>query len=279
MLDDKENLLQKNKLFNIRKDRKKKTAYEKARSFYFVLSIIVSLVIIAATYFLSSVSNVYRISVDGNIYLKDEDIIQMSGLSEKSKYLLVMPFQVREKIKKNELIEDVKVERLEGRLVKISVKEKKIVGYAPENGLNVLIVDNGEKIGIGKDQMYLIASGPIIEGFDEEGLVTLAKQLNKCDSKIIKEISEIHRYPELKYQDVELVMREKDGERFVFALNYTAEEQILTWKKPVRSLTKGAPMAGKQVLAPYGVEVVDLKYRPRVRIREDALPNLALFRE
>ena len=79
--------------------------------------------------------------------------------------------------------------------------------------------------------------------------------------------------------DVELVMREKDGERFVFALNYTAEEQILTWKKPVRSLTKGAPMAGKQVLAPYGVEVVDLKYRPRVRIREDALPNLALFRE
>ena len=127
MLDDKENLLQKNKLFNIRKDRKKKTAYEKARSFYFVLSIILSLVIIAATYFLSSVSNVYRISVDGNIYLKDEDIIQMSGLSEKSKYLLVMPFQVREKIKKNELIEDVKVERLEGRLVKISAKEKKIV--------------------------------------------------------------------------------------------------------------------------------------------------------
>ncbi|MBQ2233601.1 MAG: FtsQ-type POTRA domain-containing protein, partial [Erysipelotrichaceae bacterium] len=217
MLDDKENLLQKNKLFNIRKDRKKKTAYEKARSFYFVLSIILSLVIIAATYFLSSVSNVYRISVDGNIYLKDEDIIQMSGLSEKSKYLLVMPFQVREKIKKNELIEDVKVERLEGRLVKISVKEKKIVGYAPENGLNVLIVDNGEKIGIGKDQMYLIASGPIIEGFDEEGLVTLAKQLNKCDSKIIKEISEIHRYPELKYQDVELVMR--DG-NYVFTSVY-----------------------------------------------------------
>ena len=79
--------------------------------------------------------------------------------------------------------------------------------------------------------------------------------------------------------DVELVMREKDGERFVFALNYTAEEQILTLKKPVRSLTKGAPMAGKQVLAPYGVEVVDLKYHPRVIIREDALPNLALFRE
>ena len=155
--------------------------------------------------------------MDGNIYLKDEDIIQMSGLSEKSKYLLVMPFQVREKIKKNELIEDVKVERLEGRLIKISVKEKKIVGYAPENGLNVLIVDNGEKIGIGKDQMYLIASGPIIEGFDEEGLVTLAKQLNKCDSKIIKEISEIHRYPELKYQDVELVMR--DG-NYVFTSVY-----------------------------------------------------------
>ena len=97
------------------------------------------------------------------------------------------------------------------------MKEKKIVGYAPENGLNVLIVDNGEKIGIGKDQMYLIASGPIIEGFDEEGLVTLAKQLNKCDNKIIKEISEIHRYPELKYQDVELVMR--DG-NYVFTSVY-----------------------------------------------------------
>ena len=216
MLDDKE-LLNKNTLFNVRKNRKEKTAYEKAKNFYFVLSIILSLFIIGLTYFISDVSDIYRITVDGNEYLKDEEIISLSGLSEHSKYILINPKKAERAIRENELIESASVKRLEGRLVRIEVKEKKIVGYAMENGLNVLILEDGERIGLSKENLYLISSGPIITGFDEEEMKTLVKQIAKCDSKTIREISEIHNYPLLKYQNVELIMR--DG-NYVFTSVY-----------------------------------------------------------
>ncbi|MBO4289924.1 MAG: beta-galactosidase [Lachnospiraceae bacterium] len=61
-------------------------------------------------------------------------------------------------------------------------------------------------------------------------------------------------------EEVELVMREKDGRRFVFALNYTDRDQTVFWKRPVKSLHKDAPMVGAQVLPPFGVEVVELRY-------------------
>lgn len=217
MLDEKEKLLKKNRLFSIRRNRKVKTAYEKVRTFYFFLSVFFCLVLIGMIYFLNDVSNVYRIVVEGNVYLKDEDIIEASGLSDRSKYLLVLPFQAEKRIERNSLIESADVRLMEGRLVRISVSEKKIVGYAPENGLNVLILADGERVGISKDNMYLITNGPIIEGFAEDELNILAKQLGKCQRKIVKEISEIHNYPALKYQNVELIMR--DG-NYVFTSVY-----------------------------------------------------------
>ena len=62
-------------------------------------------------------------------------------------------------------------------------------------------------------------------------------------------------------EEVELVMRKKDGRRFVIALNYTAQEQVITWKKPVKSLFRDAPMVGAQVIPPYGVEAAELRYQ------------------
>ncbi|MCR4632881.1 MAG: FtsQ-type POTRA domain-containing protein [Erysipelotrichaceae bacterium] len=220
MLDDKEKLLKKNTLFTIRRNRKQSSAYEKARNICFVLSIFLCLFLIAGIYLLTPFSDIYRIAVTGNRYLTREDIIGLSGLSEKSKYLLCIPMQVENKIKKDPLIKNVKVRRLEGRLVQIEVEEKKIVGYAPENGLNVLLLEDGEKAGIGKDRMYLIAYGPFVEGYEGEDQVKLIKQLAKCDAKIIEQISEIHHFPQLKYQDVEVIMR--DG-NYVFTSVYGME--------------------------------------------------------
>ena len=220
MLDDKEKLLQKNTLFTIRRNQRQTSAYEKARNTYFVLSILLCLFLIAGIYFISGASNIYRIAVTGEHYLKKEDIIELSGLSRNSKYLLAIPMQIENRIKKDPMIKDVKVRRLEGRLVQIEVEEKKVIGYTPENGLNVLLLEDGEKVGIGKERMYLIAYGPFIEGFDEEGKNKLCKQLAKCESKIIEQISEIHHFPQLKYQDVEVIMR--DG-NYVFTSVYGME--------------------------------------------------------
>ena len=220
MLDENEKLPKENSLFSIRKYTKEKTAYEKAKNFYFALSIILSLLIIGSIYYFSSASDIYRIAVEGNEYLKREAILAQSGLTEDTKFLLFLPYRVERSVEELPLVKDAKVKRMEGRLVQITVEEKKIVGYIQENGLNVLLMSEGEKIGIGKNDMYLIGEGPIIEGFSEEELTTLIKEVSKCDMRIIKEISEIHKFPELKFQDVELVMR--DG-NYIFTSVYGME--------------------------------------------------------
>lgn len=217
MLDDKEKLLEKNNLFRIRRNSKALSAYESAKRFYFAFSIVFSLLLIGLVYFLSDLSNIYRITVTGNEYLKSEEIIELSGLSDQNKFLLVFPSKIEKKLKTNSLIEDADVSLHDGKLVEISVKEKKIVAYAPENGMSVLILEDGERIGLSRQEMYLIANAPFVEGFNEEEMATLIRWLSHCERKIIGEISEIHKYPELKYQDVELIMR--DG-NYIFTSVY-----------------------------------------------------------
>ena len=141
----------------------------------------------------------------------------MSGLSDRHKYLLTVPFIVENRIKENNIIEDCHVNLLDNRLVKIEVKEKKIVGYALENGLYVLVMNDGERSGLNSSNLYLISKVPLIEGFDEQEMKQLQKHLGECDREVIDQISEIHSFPQLKYQNLELVMA--DG-NFIFTSVY-----------------------------------------------------------
>ena len=206
MLDEKEKLLKKNSLFSLRKKRKKATAYEKAKVLCCTVAVFLSLTIIGLIYFISDVSNIYHIDVRGNYYLSDKDILTLSGLDRDSKYLFTIPFVIEKRIKENNIIEECKVSLLDNRLVRIEVQEKKIIGYALENGLYVLVLNNGERSGLNNDNLYLISKVPLIEGFDDEELRQIEKRLGECDREVIDQISEIHKYPQLKYQNLELVM-------------------------------------------------------------------------
>ena len=59
-------------------------------------------------------------------------------------------------------------------------------------------------------------------------------------------------------KDVELVMREKDGRRYVFALNYGAKPVAVRFEVPATSLLEGAEVDGGTVLPAYGVGVYAL---------------------
>jgi len=59
-------------------------------------------------------------------------------------------------------------------------------------------------------------------------------------------------------EELQLVLREKDGRRFLFALNYTRETQTLTLRVPARELCSGADCSGVQALSAFGVAVYQL---------------------
>ena len=208
MLEQKENLLDKNALLGIRRQKKEQSRYEKARHVTYVISTLLSLVIIGLVYFMSDVSNVYRITVRGNSYLSDEDIIELSGITTKDKYLFVLPFMAEKKVEAHELIGDCRIRRLDGRLVEIDVEEKKAIAYQENvNGIELILRDN-ERIVLEDRYRYLINYVPVIEGFDEEETKLIISNLQECDYLVINEISEIRNYPDLKYQNVELIMRD-----------------------------------------------------------------------
>ena len=56
-------------------------------------------------------------------------------------------------------------------------------------------------------------------------------------------------------EEVELSIREKDGKQYVFALNYTREEQKITLKQETDDLFSGEKASREQVLEPFGVRV------------------------
>lgn len=56
---------------------------------------------------------------------------------------------------------------------------------------------------------------------------------------------------------VELACREKDGQRWLFLLNYTGEEQEITLQKPFRELLSDRALRDTLTLPPYGVAVLE----------------------
>lgn len=59
--------------------------------------------------------------------------------------------------------------------------------------------------------------------------------------------------------DVELAIREKDGERFVFLLNYATTDQVVDLRRPLHDLLSDTDVAGRVAIEPYGVIVFKLE--------------------
>ena len=217
MLNDSKKILNENQFLNDRKNAKLIHSYNRAKRIYLLLSVLFCLAVIATIYLLLDVSNIYRISVDGNIYLKDEDIIVLSGLSTNNKYIFTNTKNVESKILANPIVSSCKVELSENRLVKIEVNEKKIIGYGQQEGKNLLFMADGSSIELNKENLYLIGYVPLIEGFTTDDIILIGKQLSDVDYKMINQISEMHYYPDLKFQNHEIIMR--DG-NYIFTSVY-----------------------------------------------------------
>lgn len=217
MLEDKKKILGANIFLNNREQFKQNNIERKDRNILLLLAMILGLALIFLTYFLSDASNIYRVSINGNIYLSDDELFKLSGLDYKDKYIFISKHKIERRIKENKLIRDCKVDLLANNVVRINVEEYKVIGYSYEDNNNVLIIENDERIILGKDNIYLIENVPLIHGFKAEDIVLLEKNLNEIDYKLINEISEIHYYPELKYQNVMLLMR--DG-NYIFTSTY-----------------------------------------------------------
>ncbi|MDO4500265.1 MAG: FtsQ-type POTRA domain-containing protein [Erysipelotrichaceae bacterium] len=210
MLDEsKKDILKENYLLKKRKDAHKKTVFTAIKHHCFLLGVLFGFFILVALYFVSDYSDIYHISVEGNIYLSDSDIIELSGISEDDKYLLLMSTAVSSKLEKSPYIDEAKVERLENRLVRITVKEVKQIGYLFEDNESLILLQTGDRVPLNEDNAYLLKNIPLLEGYNKDQITEILRGFKQIEAKTINEISEIHRYP-FSYDEnmMEVIMRD-----------------------------------------------------------------------
>lgn len=110
------------KLENKKKKRKRRN--RKIR-----MMVLAFLIVAGIVYFGSDVSKIKVLKITGNQFYTEDQIKQLANVSEKSRNLLHPSFLLEWKLKRNDLIEDVKVDKTFHGEVSIAIQETKILGY------------------------------------------------------------------------------------------------------------------------------------------------------
>ena len=204
----KETLSTDNYLLNKRHNARRRNKFTTHKHRIFLLALALGLLIITAVYFISPYSNVFSVAITGNHYFDDDFYEELSQVSDDSKYLLTIPVLVENRIKSDPLVESANVELLDNRVVKITVKEKEVVAYTYDSE-PYLILKDGSKVAYDEKYLSILSYIPYLEGYSEDDLKIVIKGFEKLNTKMIDEISEIHRYP-FSYDDkmMEVIMRD-----------------------------------------------------------------------
>ena len=121
--------------------------------------------------------------------------------------------QTENALKGGSLIEDARVEKTLNGDIRIEVTEKQIIGYLVEENAYVLLCGNGERIELQEDEIGSIVNYPLLNGFSDEQLDSIAKAFDEVSDKVsadlIERISEILPYETSFNQNMmKIVMRD-----------------------------------------------------------------------
>lgn len=156
--------------------------------FFFLISIIV--------YLQSPLSDVKTVEINNNSFISDEEILELSGLDGKVNIWSIETDQIKDELEKNPVIDEVTVERILPQTVRISVQEKKIIGFVEEDSLFYPVLENGELL-MNQSSNSFTGEAPLLIGFhDKTYLENLSSELGKLPEDILGLISEIFWKPE-----------------------------------------------------------------------------------
>ena len=179
--------------------KKKKKRVLKVKNILILVLII--LIIISIIYYalIMPIKNIY---IDGNNILSDNEIIELSSLSNYPSFLLTKSTDIKNKLKSIPYIENVKIKKKLGNIIELHIKE-----YTPICiNANQLILSNGNKL----DNTYNLSDIPTLTNEIEDKKIyqKFVKKFTIIDKNILRQISEI------EYQPVEV-----DKERFLLYMN------------------------------------------------------------
>jgi cell division protein FtsQ len=159
-----------------------------------LLLFILFIILICVIYFCIIGDNIKNISISGNNYLKDNEIIELAGLSDYDGFLKKTSNSIIKKLKTNILIDDVKIKKKIDKTIIINVTEKKILFR--NSNTDKYVLSDGKEYAF--DNSYNV---PLLINFvPDEVYESFVKEYKKLDLIIIDKISEI-KYSPNQYDD------------------------------------------------------------------------------
>lgn len=162
------------------------------RRIVFYLSIFFLLLLIIV-YLQSPLSDIKTVTIKGNSFLSEEEIIKLSHFEEKTNIWTINLTTIENDISISPVISSVKVKRKLPRTVEIDLTEHKRVGYLSVDNMYHPIIGNGTTLEALEKP---VGDAPLLVDFtEEEQLKKMTNELNELPENILHIISEIHWVP------------------------------------------------------------------------------------
>ena len=179
----------------------------------FILFILIIFIIYFGMKYLFSIK-IKNIIIVNNNYYSDEEIIEKAGIENYPEFITLSRKKIKNKLSTLDLIEDVEIKKEFGFILRITIKEKKILYHIRSN--------NEYKVSDNKNYSLDNVTGvpTLINYVPEEVEKKFVNKFKDIDSNIINMISEIE-YNKTSY----------DSERFLLYMNDGNEVYITVTRK------------------------------------------------
>ena len=145
------------------------------------------------------VSPINNIFVVGNKYLTDQEIIDIAGIRNYPSFILTTKYNIKKKLLKNDLIDEVKIKKSFGRILTIELKESSPLFIYNDK----VMLSNSKQID-NKDYKL-----PTITNYVEEDIL----------NKLIEKYQNVDDEIKIMISEIEYVPNDIDKERFIITMN------------------------------------------------------------
>ncbi len=202
------------KIIKNREEKRDHRIFLKEKKKIYIFGVLCAFLILTLFYFVLPVSSVNAISVSGNSYLETDYIKEIAEISLDDKFYLSFPSLIKNRIMKNDLIEDCTVTMKTDHTIAISVVEKPILGYVYLDDPFYVLKD-GTLVEMNSTNVTAISRVPLITGFKtDEDIENLVKAFEDVNQSVIEQMAEINRYS-LSYDSHAMRVLMRSGVYFV----------------------------------------------------------------
>lgn len=176
-------------------------------------------------FFLSPLSRIGMIHVNGIHYLSEDDIVMQSGLNENDVSLLTFSSRIEKKLENAPLIATAKVQKSLFSGMIITIQEKSIIAYQNENEVLRVVDGDGKIANVDMSHLATIQQAPRLMQFSDETILqTFCEELAKVPEVTLAMISDIKFSPIEPYDMTRVEMDMSDGKKVYVRIEDMAAE-------------------------------------------------------